>query len=221
MKHKRARAAARPQPDSRLALALLLLFSLILLAAAPARAATCLEEIVQAEKDYKIPRGLLLAVSLVETGGSGTPVAYALNVKGRAVMAKTELDAAKQLRDARGNVRGGVFAGCMQLSVSHHKKAFTPVERIVNPAENVRYAAKYLLRLRSETGSWGAAVARYNGGTGKTAMAYQCKVRSRLVGLGAGDSAALIDGKRCPNDDPANVSPKTRRTFQEAQVPVG
>jgi hypothetical protein len=176
--------------------------------------ADCLAPIVRAEKDYKLPPGLLLAVALVESGGGGVPQPHILNVGGRVFFPKTEADAARHLRDAQGKVRGKVMAGCMQLSLSHHKGAFTPLEKIVNPEANVRYAAKLLLRLRAATGSWAGAVAQYNGGNRRTAHLYQCKVQQRLTELGAPDRVA--DDKACPRLASVPVSAKTRRAFELA-----
>lgn len=176
--------------------------------------ADCLAPIVQAEKDYKLPPGLLLAVALVESGGGGVPQPHILNVGGRVLFPKTEADAARHLRDAQGKVRGKVMAGCMQLSLSHHKGAFTPLEKIVNPEANVRYAAKLLLRLRAASGSWAGAVAQYNGGNRKTAHLYQCKVQQRLSELGAPD--AVVDEKACPRLASTPIASKTRRAFELA-----
>ena len=209
-------SSARAMPSdsgSRLLLPLLLLLSLIVLA--PAARAGCLEHLGPAEKQNGIPRGLLMAIALVESGSGGNPTPYALNINGRAIMAKTAADAAKYLRDPQGRLRTSATAGCMQLSVSHHKNAFRPVEKIMEPKENVYYAARYLARLRTETGSWAGAVARYNGGTGKLGKLYQCKVQRALVGLGA-DSVKLIDGTNCSQTKVPHIAPNTRRAFEEA-----
>ncbi|MDE1148132.1 MAG: transglycosylase SLT domain-containing protein [Azospirillaceae bacterium] len=190
--------------------------------AAPAHAA-CLDHILQAEKEAGVPSGLLLAVALVESGQSISSEAYAVNVKGNVHFAPTPSAAAKYLRDPKGNLRQDVTAGCMQLSLSDHKAAFRPVEKIVDPKENVEYAARMLARLRATAGSWAAAVARYNGGTGKTAHAYACKVRSNLVSLNS-VNASLIDGSGCSDDAPTAVTPRTRRVYEQdttTGTPVG
>ncbi|MBB6254257.1 transglycosylase SLT domain-containing protein [Nitrospirillum iridis] len=196
-----------------------LLVGLGLMAAAPAHAA-CLDHILQAEKEAGVPSGLLLAVALVESGQSISSEAYAVNVKGTVHFASTPNAAAKYLRDPKGNLRQDATVGCMQLSLSDHKAAFRPVEKIVDPKENVQYAARMLARLRATAGSWAAAVARYNGGSGKTAHAYACKVRSNLVSLNS-VNASLIDGNGCNDDESTAVTPRTRRVYQSATVPVG
>lgn len=221
MPMRQSRVAARPRNDSALLLAFAFLIGLMLLAV-PARAG-CLDHIVDAEKEFSIPKGVLMAVSLVESGGGGTPNPFIMNVRGRVVIPRTEAEAATYLRDNQGNLRGSVYAGCMQLSLTHHKQAFRPVEKIVNPEANVRYAAKFLVALRRETGSWSAAVSKYNGSTGAKAAAYQCKVKNQLVSLGAQGSADLIGTAKCDGRDLPAIGPRTRRAFErhDENTPVG
>lgn len=214
------RAASRSRFVSRSALASVC-FGAFLLSAAPAQAG-CVDHIVAAEKENDIPKGLLLAVSLVESGGSGTPNPYIMNVRGRVVVPNSEAEAARYLRDSKGNLRSSVYAGCMQLSLTHHKDAFRPVEKIVNPESNVRYAAKFLVALRRETGSWAGAVARYNGASRPEAVAaYQCKVQRQLVNLGADTSAALVGSGDCAATEVPAVAPRTRRALHRVtETPV-
>lgn len=189
----------------------------LLAAAGTARADSCVDHILKAEKEHGIPRGLMLAVALVESGQDGLPSPFAVNVKGRAVYARSETEAASYLRDGRGQVRGAVTAGCMQISLAHHSAAFRPVEKIVDPQHNVGYAARYLVRLRNETGSWAKAVARYNGSAGKTARTYQCKVQRQLAALGVTE-VALVDAANCGKRQEASIAPRTRRAFQQAAL---
>ncbi|MFV3131993.1 transglycosylase SLT domain-containing protein [Niveispirillum sp. KHB5.9] len=221
MTMRQSRVATRSQKDSGLLLAFTFLIGLMILAV-PARAG-CLDHIVDAEKEFNIPKGVLMAVSLVESGGGGTPSPFIMNVRGRVVIPRTEAEAATYLRDNKGNLRGSVYAGCMQLSLAHHKQAFRPVEKIVNPEANVRYAAKYLIDLRRETGSWAAAVTRYNGSSGTKAAAYQCKIKNQLVSLGAPASADLISTTgKCDTSNLPSIGPRTRKAFQKHEdVPVG
>jgi hypothetical protein len=214
----RRNCATATRPDSRFTvIGFLVLLALLLFGAGQARAESCLDYIMAAEKANRIPNGLLLAVSLVESGQGGYPATFAINVRGRSVNARNELEATRWLRDGQGKLRNDVFAGCMQLSLSHHKQAFKPVENIVDPKSNVEYAARLLVRLRQDAGgSWSKAVARYNGSTGATAKSYQCKVQRQLKALGS-ETSSLFEANRCrPADEPA-VSPKTRRAYEAAQ----
>lgn len=187
--------------------------------AAPQGAGTdgCVAHAVDAEQKLNIPAGMLLAVALVESGTDGTPNPYAISADGRAIMARSPQDAARHLRDRTGKLRQNTYVGCMQLSVSVHKGQFSPLERIVEPRENVWYAGRLLLRLHGEEGSWKAALARYNGTSPRRAQAYVCKVWQNLVELDP-NSAKLIASPKCDDSDRPSIAPATRRTFRNAQV---
>lgn len=178
---------------------------------------SCTDYVLEAEQKLNIPKGMLLGIALAESGGSGEPRSFLLNVRGRTIASATERDAARHLRDPKGRLRDRVYAGCMQLSVHHHQSAFNPVEKIVNPSANVLYAAQYLKRLHREVGSWAGAVGRYNGGSRNQMQAYQCKVWQLVSQLDKG-SARLMESSSCRPTEVAGIAPKTRRAFQQSQV---
>jgi hypothetical protein len=185
--------------------------------AAPSQPASCVDHALEAERQYQIPSGLLVSLSLVETGMGGKPQPFVINDDGRAVRAETMEEAARHIRDRAGRLREGLFVGCMQLSVTHHSKNFKPVEHILDPRQNVFYAARYLKRLRAEMGSWTKAVGRYQGGTREQRLAYVCKVNGHLSQLEP-RSAALLDSAHCERTDQPTIAPETRRKFRERQV---
>lgn len=189
------------------------------LTALPAAAASdgCVGHAVDAEQRLNIPAGMLLAIALVESGTDGAPNPYAISADGRAIMARSTQDAARHLRDRSGKLRNNTYVGCMQLSVQVHKGQFQPLERIVDPRENVWYAGRLLVRLHGEEGSWKAALARYNGTTPRRAQAYVCKIWQNLSELDPG-SAKLIESPKCDDSDRASIAPSTRRVFRNAQV---
>jgi hypothetical protein len=193
--------------------------ALMPLAAQSAAAASdgCVAHAVDAEQKLNIPSGLLLAIALVESGTDGTPNPYAISADGRAIVARSTQDAARHLRDRGGRLRQNTYVGCMQLSVSVHKGQFSPLERIVDPRENVWYAGRLLVRLHGEEGSWKAALARYNGTSPRHAQAYVCKVWQNLAELDEG-SAKLIASPKCDDSERASIAPATRRVFRNAQV---
>jgi hypothetical protein len=178
----------------------------------------CTEKIIQAEKDLGLPRGLLLAISLVETGRDGTPHAYAMSVGGRTVMAESAARVRHYLRDRHGRVAGAVFAGCMQISTTAHHENFQPIERILEPAQNVRYGAELLKRLRDQSGSWAAAVAHYQGGTHDQQRQYVCAVWRRFSVLNVTAVKIMNPGHCRPDDEVVAIAPETRRVFHQAQL---
>jgi len=178
---------------------------------------SCVAHAVDAEQKLNIPSGLLLAVALVESGMDGAPSPFAISSQGRAILARSAQDAAKHLRDRSGKLRDNTYVGCMQLSVQHHRAQFNPVERIVEPRDNVFYAGRLLVRLHGEEGSWKAAVARYNGTSTRRAQAYVCKVWQHLTELDQ-ESARLLESAKCDDSDRPSIAPSTRRIFRNAQV---
>jgi hypothetical protein len=181
-----------------------------------AQAASCTEHVLEAEQELSIPRGLLLSIALVESGQGGSPQPFAMNLDGKTVYSDSASEAKAHLLDKDGRVRQKATVGCMQLSVQHHRANFRPVERILDPSANVWYAARYLKRLRADSGSWSVAVARYNGGSRSQQRDYTCKIYQHLESLDR-NSASLLEGNRCAEGDPA-IAPETRRAFRRAQV---
>lgn len=187
------------------------------LAAKPALAQeSCVTHAVEAEQKLNIPSGLLVAIALVESGQDGLPQPFAMSLQGRPYFARNVADAARKLRDHRGQFRSDTYVGCMQLSLSSHRGQFQPVERIVDPRENVYYAGRLLVRFHGEEGNWKTALARYNGGSNKRASAYVCKIWQHLNELDA-QSAKLLASSRCDDSEPISVTPRTRRSYQNAQ----
>lgn len=154
------------------------------MASFPARAEEvdyCTPYIQRAEIKFKIPRGLLLAVAMVESGKNGRPWPWALNVGGEGIYPKSYEEATKYLRDTSGKARRDVAVGCMQIYVAFHGHKFSAVEWLLHPEYNVAYAANLLRRLYARQGNWTEAVAYYHASTNKRAQYdYVCSVFRRL-----------------------------------------
>ncbi|MFS2010114.1 transglycosylase SLT domain-containing protein [Azospirillum sp. CT11-132] len=177
---------------------------------------SCVTHAVEAEQKLGIPSGMLVAIALVESGQDGTPHPFAMSVQGRPYYARNVSDAARHLRDHRGQLRSNTYVGCMQLSVATHRGEFQPLEKIVEPRDNVFYAGQLLVRFHGEEGNWKTALARYNGSSGRRAQAYVCKIWQSLGELDT-QSAKLLASSRCEDTDPVSVAPRTRRSFHNAQ----
>ena len=192
--------------------------TLVAVSALPARAGeTCLDHLIQAENQYKIPRGLMVAIALIESGRNGVPQPHALSHGSHTTYASSTKAAAKMLRDRKGRLHSDMYVGCMQLSLYHHGKHFQPVEKIVDPAANVMYAARYIKRLRAERGGWSEALIAYAGATGERSHEYVCKVWRNLNELD-GISARKLRSSYCDHSRSAQIALRTRRAVQQAQV---
>ena len=165
------------------------------------------------ERQLHIPNGLLLAISLVESGEDGVPQPNAVSLGVRTVHTHSRSDAIRRIQGHANNA----FVGCMQLSVKHHRSAFHSLDAMMDPKANIWYAGHMLVRLHSETGSWARAVARYQGGSSGQAHHYVCRVWNNLAELDW-SSAKTLEPRRCGEMDPPEIAPKTRKAFMQAQV---
>lgn len=143
----------------------------------------CEVHLREASSAEEIPLGLLYAVALTETGAGGQLNPYAMNVEGASFLAKTSDEAMAVFQEARDADKKLIDLGCMQINYYYHHRNFASVPDMLDPRQNVVYAAKLLKSLRVRHGSWTEAVARYHAGPkNKTAQhRYVCKVLQNLV----------------------------------------
>ncbi len=118
----------------------------------------CLVAISKYEQLYKIPKGLLKAVSKVES--EYNPLALNDGLKQHKFKTTQEvLDRINYLKEI-GKTNFDI--GCMQINYYWHGKNFTSVEEILDVSGNVRYAASLIYGLYKEHGTWQAAVRHYH-----------------------------------------------------------
>ncbi|TVR81149.1 MAG: lytic transglycosylase domain-containing protein [Rhodospirillales bacterium] len=201
------RKAARPLRAAAVAAAFAASFAIAgafaLVTAAPARAAgqtelLCAAAIAAEEVRSGIPRHLLAAIALAESGrwdaARKASVAWPWTVmaEGRGQFFPTRDAAIAHVKRVRARGVRNIDVGCMQINLMYHPDAFTGLEQAFDPARNVAYAARYLSDLRAETGSWEAAAGRYHSAT----PAHNARYRRTLARLwrdqqAAGDSALI------------------------------
>jgi hypothetical protein len=200
----------------------MLAFAAMLLGAGSAFANACTSAIDSAERRYGIPSRLLLAVAITESGVNGIPYPWTVHLAGRAIYAPNQAAASRYLRDPKGRVRANAFAGCMQLSVRYHQASFAQPEHMLEPAQNVSYAARFLASLKGDWGGWAEAVSHYQGGKPRQQLAYLCKVWRTL---GALEPASLreLGAPGCgalPQPDPAEVLPVSAEQPEDEDVVI-
>lgn len=137
---------------------------------------SCIAEIQAAEKQYHIPRGLLYAVGMTESGKYGYPWPWTLNVNGRAIYANSYYDAAIYMFDQDGSEQTDMAVGCMQIHMRYHRKGFADLHDALQPKNNVQYAAKFLKDLKQKHGNWTHAVAHYHATQDAAQNMYVCRV---------------------------------------------
>jgi len=148
----------------------------------------CEPEILRAADRYGVPVGILYAVGLTETGNKGSLQPNAMNIEGKAVFPSSAQDAVRKFYAAR---RGGaklIDLGCMQINHYYHSSHFARIEDMLDPRQNVDYAARFLARLHAQHDTWSMAVARYHAGPNNdpAQKRYVCRVIANMVATGFG-----------------------------------
>ena len=148
----------------------------------------CEAEILRASEGYGVPTGILYAVGLTETGRKGSLHPHALNVEGKAIFAGSRNEAIAEFERARRNGAKLIDLGCMQINHHYHSAKFSSVSAMLDPRQNVDYAARFLVQLRGRHESWSMAVARYHAGPDNdpAQKRYVCRVIANLVATGFG-----------------------------------
>ena len=142
----------------------------------------CRHYAAEAEKAHRIPRELMRAISLTESGRwdrktrRHDPWPWTVTSgKRHWYLASKQAAIAQVEKLVREGVRN-IDVGCMQINLHFHPKAFATLAMAFDPASNADYAARYLKGLRDKTKSWRLAVARYHSATPEFGSRYRAKV---------------------------------------------
>lgn len=155
---------------------------------AQAASQMCEREMLRASAKYGVPVGMLYSVGLTETGRRGSLQPYAMNVEGKAVFSNTLEEAVQRFEEARRDGAKLIDLGCMQINHYYHRDKFSSLESMLNPRDNVEYAARFLSELKSRHDTWTMAVARYHAGPDNdpAQKRYVCRVIANMVATGFG-----------------------------------
>ncbi|WP_075218136.1 transglycosylase SLT domain-containing protein [Mongoliimonas terrestris] len=151
--------------------------------------AVCEREMIAAAEETGVPLGVLYAVGLTESGRKNSLQSNALNVEGTSVFPADRASAIRRVRDELRRGRKLIDIGCMQINHHYHRQEFASLEAMLEPRENVRYAARFLKTLRKSHGNWTMAVARYHAGPNNdpAQKRYVCLVIRNMVVSGFGN----------------------------------
>tara|TARA_E500000331_G_C17109472_1_gene648993 strand:- start:83 stop:694 length:612 start_codon:yes stop_codon:yes gene_type:complete len=133
-------------------------------------------------KEYRLPNGLLTSISLVESGIQKKEKGFqswpwTLNVSGKSKYFDNKQEVLDYLRlNLKKNK--SIDVGCMQINTKYHLKKFNDLDHIIDPKENVKYAAEFLSRLYKKHRSWNEAISRYHSSIPKKKKLYLKKVYS-------------------------------------------
>ena len=131
----------------------------------------------QASSESGVPLGVLLAITRTETGrtksGKTTPWPWTVNMEGKGVWFDTE-DAARAFVFSHFKAGARSFdVGCFQINYKWHGGAFRSIDEMFDPLENARYAAKFLMKLKGELGTWPETAGAYHSRTPEYASKYK------------------------------------------------
>ncbi len=162
--------------------------SSLVVAHANASANPCEAEILRASDRYGIPAGILYAVGLTATGKKGSLQPNALKIEGKTIFAQNRTEALAAFRKARGEGKTLIDLGCMQINHRYHASHFRSVADMLDPRQNVDYAARFLAQLHARHETWSMAVARYHAGPDNdpAQKVYVCRVIANMVAVGFG-----------------------------------
>ncbi|GAB6844615.1 soluble lytic murein transglycosylase-like protein [Methylorubrum rhodinum] len=149
----------------------------------------CEQQMARAAARHGVPLGMLYAVGLTESGKRGSLQPYAMNIGGRAYFGTGPADVIARMGQAQREGVRLVDLGCMQINHHYHREKFASLEAMIDPAQNVEYATRFLKELRDREGSWTLAVARYHAGPNNNPAqkAYVCRVITNMVATGFGN----------------------------------
>ncbi|WP_340151125.1 transglycosylase SLT domain-containing protein [uncultured Sneathiella sp.] len=152
------------------------------IAKAPEYAAVCTKAVTAAELEYKLPKRLLTAISLTESGHwhkeKQEMIAWPWTVyaEGRGRYLPNKAAAIKEVKMLKEKGVTNIDVGCMQVNLHYHPEAFDDLESALDPTQNTLYAAQLLKSLREESRSWNLAVAHYHSRNSKFNVPYRQKV---------------------------------------------
>ena len=149
----------------------------------------CADGIARQERALGIPRRLLAAISLAESGRWDDSIQeivawpWTVMAEGEGRYLATKAQAVAEVRALQKRGVTNIDVGCMQINLQHHPDAFASLEEAFDPAANTAYAGRFLASLRDEAGSWPRAAAFYHSRTPERAKAYGDKVSRLWAGL--------------------------------------
>lgn len=118
-----------------------------------------LQLIQKIEAEHKIPSGLLIAIANVESGLKP----YAIGVSGKSVKANSKEEAKQIIKAYLAKGITNIDIGIMQINWRWHSKEFVQnLDDMLNPSQNIMYAAQLLKSLHVKHQSWQKAVRYYH-----------------------------------------------------------
>jgi hypothetical protein len=141
-----------------------------------------------AESRYRLPSGLLFAISKVESGrfdpavNRVEPWPWTVQAEGKGLYFENKAQAVRWVQDAMARGVTSIDTGCLQVNLFYHPHAFATLDDAFDPERNADYAARFLLQLYTAAGDWRQAEGFYHSQTLALATSYRDRVERVLSG---------------------------------------
>ena len=138
----------------------------------------------QAERDWRLPQGLLAAIGLVESGrrppAGAFPVIWpwTINAEGQGFYQPSKAAAVGMVRALQLRGIHVIDVGCFQVDLYYHPYAFASLEEAFDPDANARVAARILSLGRLGSTGWDGAIAAYHSAVPLLGAVYLQRVRA-------------------------------------------
>jgi hypothetical protein len=144
----------------------------------------CWKAATQAERDWRLPTGLLAAIGTVESGRRAStgmfPIIWpwTINAEGRGFYQPSKAAAVGMVRALLLRGVRVIDVGCFQVDLFYHPNAFVSLEEAFDPGANARAAARILGLGRLSSTGWDDAIAAYHSASPLIGAIYVQRVRA-------------------------------------------
>ena len=142
----------------------------------------CASAIYPVETQLGLPKNVLKAISLKETGRwdnqnkQSLSWPWTVTSRGKGVYHKTKREAIRAVRELQQQGIKNIDVGCMQINLFYHPHAFENLQEAFNPRLNVNYAGNFLTQLFEDHGSWQRAIEHYHSNDKQRGQRYRLAV---------------------------------------------
>jgi hypothetical protein len=155
--------------------------------AASLSSSLCRSAARNAETRFQLPAGILLAIGQVESARPDLQThrleawPWTVQALGQGLYFNTKTEAIAWVRGAEARGVTSIDAGCLQVNLFFHPRAFASLDEAFDPQRNADYAGLFLRQLYSETGDWRLATGLYHSRTAAISLPYQQRVERALL----------------------------------------
>ena len=142
----------------------------------------CASAIYPVETQMGLPKNVLKAISLKETGRwdnqnkQSLSWPWTVTSRGQGVYHNTKREALRSVRELQKQGIKNIDVGCMQINLYYHPHAFKNLQDAFNPKLNVSYAGNFLTQLFEDHGSWQSAIEHYHSNDKQRGQRYRLAV---------------------------------------------